>query len=108
MAKKQGEEFVELVRPDAGAVTISVSLSCGDDEWGCPDECSHTLKTSIPDPQGTKTQSGRMLSAGFVFGMDLARVANRFRDAIANPEEIAAGFAREMQDWDKDHNKGGK
>lgn len=108
MAKKNGDKFVELVRPEAGAVTISVLLNFGDDDWGCPDEWLHTLKTSIPDPQGTKNQSGRMLSAGFVFGMDLARVANRFRDALANPEEIAAGFAREMQDWDKDHGKGGK
>lgn len=108
MAKKKCEKFVEIVRPDAAAVHISVSLNFGDDEWGCPDECAHTLKTSIPDPQGTKQQSDRMLSAGFAFGMDLARVANRLRDHIANPEEIAAGFAREMQDWDKDHGAGEK
>jgi len=107
MAKKKDEEFVELTRPAAGAVTIAVSLNFGEDDWGCADERAYTLEGSIPDPQGTKHETGRMLSAGFVFGMGLAMVANRLRDALANPEDIAAGFAREMQDWDKDHNKGG-
>lgn len=101
--KKKNEEVVEITRPAAGALTIAVVLDFDEDEWGCADGQSHTLKTSIPDPQGTKHQSDRFMSAGFVFGMDLARVANKFRDVLANPEDIAAGFAREMQDWEKDY-----
>ncbi len=27
---------------------------------------------------------------------------------VGDHEEMAAGFAREMQDWDKDYGKGGK
>lgn len=103
--KEPDDEMIEITRPAAGAMTVSVALDFDEDEWGCPDGCSHTLKTSIPDPQGLKTQSGRLLSAGFVFGMHLARVANHFREAIANADEIADGFAREMQDWEKDYGR---
>ena len=106
MAKKKAkEEMVEILRPVAGAVTISVTIDFGEDEWGVPDSMSHTMRCVIPDPQGVKSQSDRFLSAGFVFGCDLARVANALRVCIADANDIAAGFAREMQDWEKDYGR---
>lgn len=91
--------------------TITIRLECltDDDQYGVPDVHSFRLRTVIPDPHVTKAMNpDRFLSAGYVLGMDLARVANKFRDVIADDGEIAAGFAREMKDWEKDHAKGGQ
>jgi len=87
-------------------LTIRVSLESvtDDDPYGVPDLCQHKHRVVIPDPHvGKGMNPDRALSAGYIFGMELARVANKFRDAVADDCDIAAGFAREMQDWDKDH-----
>ena len=88
--------------------TITIRLECltDDDHYGVPDVHSFRLQTVVPDLHVTKSMNPeRLLSAGYVLGMDLARVASKFRDVIADDGEIAAGFAREMQDWDKDHGR---
>lgn len=93
-------------------VTLNVKVELHTDEcdYGVPDICQHKHRVVLPDPcVGKSMNPDRFMSAGFAFGVELARIANHFRDAIADSAEIAAGFAREMRDWDKDHNvKGGK
>ena len=87
-------------------LTIRVSLESvtDDDPYGVPDLCQHKHRIVIPDPAvGKGMNPDRLWSAGHIFGMELARVANKFRDFIADHGDIAAGFAREMQDWDKDY-----
>lgn len=111
MAKKKKGE----IDNDEGGITISgfgvlnihveLESHTDDDELGVPDLASYKQRTVIRNPHvGKQMDTERYLSAGYVLGMELGRVANKFRDAIADSDEIAAGFAREMQDWDKDHN----
>lgn len=91
-------------------VTMSVKAEIHTDEcdYGVADVCQHKHRVVLPDPcVGKALNPDRFLSAGFAFGVELARVANHFRDVFADADEIAAGFAREMQDWDKDHNRKG-
>lgn len=92
-------------------VTLSVKMEFVDDEdaYGVPEICQHRMRVILPDPHVGKARNpDRFLSAGCVFGSELGRIANHFRNAIADPDDIAKGFAREMQDWDSDHNKKGK
>jgi hypothetical protein len=100
------EDDAGVVISGYATLTIRVSLESvtDDDSYGVADLCQHKHRTVIPDPHvGKGINPDRFLSAGYIFGMELARVANKFRDAVADDCDIAAGFAREMQDWDKDH-----
>ena len=114
MAKKKNE-----IDNDEGGVTISgfgvlnihveLESHTDDDEFGVPDLASYKHRVVLRNPHICKSlDTERFLSAGYILGMELARVANKFRHAIADCDEIALGFAREMSDWDNDNNQKGK
>lgn len=112
MAKKKDDDEGGVVISGYGIVTISVKLELHmDDSYrDVPTTIQHRVRTYIPDPGvGKGMNPDRCMSAGQVFGHEIGRVANHFRDALADHEDMAAGFAREMQDWEKDRaRKGGK
>lgn len=102
------DEDNEIVVSGYATLTVSVRLECVTDEdpYGVPELYAHRHRVVVPDPQVTKAMNpDRCLSAGYVLGMELARVANKFRDSLADTHEIADGFAREMREWDTDHGK---
>lgn len=108
MAKKKEDGGDGVVISGFGILTISVKLELHVDEdaLGVPTVLQHKVQTVIPDPGVGKSHNpDRFMSAGEVFGADLGRVANHFREALANHEDMGKGFAREMQDWDKDHGR---
>ena len=114
MAKKKeavDDDDGGIVISGFGILTISIKLELHQDEplFDVPEVIQHKLRTVIPDPGvGISINPDRIMSAGCVFGHEIGRVANHFREALANHEDMAAGFAREMRDWETDHNKGGK
>ena len=115
MAKKKAKAGVDdeggIVISGFGILTISVKLELHQDEsdYPVPTVFQHRVTTVIPDPGvGRGMNPDRFMSAGQVFGHELGRIANHFRDGLADPDEMAIGFAREMQDWDKDHATGGE
>lgn len=109
MAKKENTDVDDeggVVISGFGILTISVKLELHQDEslYDVPTVLQHKVRTTIPEPAvGKSINPDRFMSAGEVFGHELGRVANHFREALANHEDMAKGFAREMQDWDKDH-----
>ena len=115
MAKKKAKVDVDdeggIVISGFGILTISVKLELHQEEsyYPVPTVLQHRVQTVIPDPAvGRGMNPDRFMSAGEIFGHELARVANHFREGLADHEEMAAGFAREMQDWEKDYGNGGK
>jgi hypothetical protein len=115
MAKKKAKVDVDdedgIVISGFGILTISVKLELHQDEsyYPVPTVLQHRVKTVIPDPGvGRSMNRDRFMSAGQVFGHELGRIANHFREGLADPGEMAIGFSREMQDWDKDHATGGE
>lgn len=113
MAKKKSKADDDggVVVSGFGILTISVKLELHSDEplFDVPTILQHRVQTVIPDPAvGKRWNPDRCLSAGYVLGAELARVANHLREGVADGNEIADGFAREMQDWDSDHGKAGE
>jgi hypothetical protein len=106
MAKKKAEEGIVI--SGFGILTISVRLELHVDEdmFNVPTVLQHKVQTVIPDPGVGKSHNpDRLMSAGEVFGADMGRVAHHFREALADHEDMAKGFARELQDWAKDHGR---
>ncbi len=112
MAKKKAKADDEggIVISGFGILTVNVTLDLHQDEsaYGVPTILQHKVQTVVPSPAVGKGLSDRYLSAGYVFGAELARVANHFREGLADHEDMADGFAREMSDWETDYGKGGK
>ena len=69
------------------------------DEGLPPDIVRHQFTSTVPDNGICKSRTpGRVWSAGFVLGMDMARMAKVLRHYYADSDEIVDGFAYEMED----------
>lgn len=64
-----------------------------------PDIIRHQFTSTVVNNGMSKSRTpGRVWSAGFCLGMDLARLAKVLRHHFADSEEIVDGFAYEMED----------
>lgn len=111
MTKKKAKADDEggIVLSGCGILTINIKLELHQDEslFGVPTILEHRVQTVIPDPAvGRGHKPERFMSAGQIFGQELGRIAHHFREGLADHKEMAAGFAREMQEWEMDYGKG--
>jgi hypothetical protein len=106
MSEKEDEGGIDISGYAVLTVSVKMELHQYEGDWHQPTVVQHRLQTVIPDPAvGRGMNPDRFMSAGQVFGHELGRVANHFRDWLADHEEMADGFAREMRDWAVDHGK---